>query len=165
MGSPNGILILHALKAEAIGDLLADPLWDNALLAQVSPCIFELVLRYLLAGDINKAGFREHILSIQPPQLRQNAMTLAQQFIEEGRQEGRQEGMQKGMLIGQIRAIQEVLGVPLTPENTLFGTSLSDLEEMLAELKPQCSRAASMPSSVFPNLVPAASTINPQPIP
>ena len=43
--------------------------------------------------------------------------------------------MQKGMLIGQIRALQEVSGVPLTPENALLEMSLVDLREMLSELK------------------------------
>ena len=97
-GTPAGIMILRAMKAERVAALLADPVWDEALLVQIPRETLELLLRYILNADIDKAKFDLRVSSIQASETKTTAMTLAQQIRQEGRQEGRHEGRQEAIL-------------------------------------------------------------------
>ena len=92
-GTPESTLILRAMKAERIGDLLADPVWDSALLPEVARDLFHMLLRHMLASDIDKTGFERKIQTIENEQRKTEAMTLAQQYREEGLEKGRMEGI------------------------------------------------------------------------
>ena len=94
-GNPAGMLALRLLKAARLGELLADAVWDDALMREVPPEAFETMLRYILGADLDRRGFSDRLERLRSP-LRNTAMTLAQQLIEEGRQEGRQEGLAEG---------------------------------------------------------------------
>lgn len=88
-GTPAGILILRALRAELFHELLSDEVWDEALIERVPREIFEWVLRYILSrGDIDKQAFHHRVKELHSASLQQTAMTLAQQFKHEGREEG-----------------------------------------------------------------------------
>ena len=80
-------------KAERLGSLLEDPIWDEELLIQVPPELLEMVLRYILTRDVDGDGFEARINKIGDPQVRSKAMTLAQVYRQEGRWEGRQESL------------------------------------------------------------------------
>ena len=100
-GTPAGILILRVLKAERVDQLLNDAVWDESLITQVPLPVFEFLLRYILAADIDKNQFMTKVRHIQNPATRQNAMSLAQQLRLEGRQEGRQE-------MGAVLALRQI---------------------------------------------------------
>jgi len=83
--------VLRALKAEPIGRLLDNAVWDNNLLAHVSRRLFDRFIPYV---------FRK-IHGVRNQAHRTSAMTLAQHLRQEGRQEGIQEGFKTGELKGR----------------------------------------------------------------
>lgn len=136
-GTPTGIMILRVLKAERLGELLANPVWDEKLLGQIPQEILELILRYILGADVDKEGFNNRIIEIQQPETRIKAMTLADQFRLEGRleglQTGRQEGHQKGRREGLKEAILSnlVIRIGPVPEGLAEAVrQIVDLEQM-----------------------------------
>lgn len=92
-GTKAGVFVLRAMKAERLGALLDDTVWENELIVQVPPEIFHMVLRYILGADVDRAGFEDRVRRIGNRKLRKDAMTLAQVYRQEGRQEGRQEAI------------------------------------------------------------------------
>jgi predicted transposase/invertase (TIGR01784 family) len=90
-GTAGGILVLRAMKAERLGRLLDDLVWDENLMRLTPLELLQKVLRYVLAADVDKRGFEDRVKALSDPQTRSTAMTLAQQYHQEGRQEGRQE--------------------------------------------------------------------------
>ena len=109
LGTPMGILTLRALKAEKLQALLDDPVWDESLLIQLPSASFEMLMRYILDRDLDKPAFRRRLKTLRNPKLSKNAMSLAEQFRQEGRQEGHQEGHQEGILKGRQQGHQEGL--------------------------------------------------------
>jgi predicted transposase YdaD len=118
LGTPMGILTLRALKAEKLQALLDDMVWDESLLIQLPSASFEMLMRYILDRDLDKPAFRRKLETLRNPKLSKNAMSLAEQFRQEGReetrslaeqfrQEGRQEGHQEGILKGRQQGHQE----------------------------------------------------------
>lgn len=105
-GTPAGILVLRTLKAERQGDLLGDAVWDEPLLAQAGRDLFERVLRYLMGGGVDKDAFRRRLERVAEPEIRTAAMTLAEQFIQEGLEEGLQEGIEAGHRTDILAALQ-----------------------------------------------------------
>ncbi len=88
-GTPAGVLTLRVMKAERLGMLLDDPVWDEDLVAKASMELFEQILRYIAsAADLDKPAFFERLRKVNDERIRQTAMTLEQQFRQEGRQEG-----------------------------------------------------------------------------
>jgi len=87
-GTAAGIYALRVMKALKLDQLLSDPIWDQALIAAVPLDHFLLVMRYMLATDIDREGFKSRIIDINEAQTSTAAMTLAEQLIQEGRQEG-----------------------------------------------------------------------------
>lgn len=90
-GTSAGIFVLRAMKAERLGELLENSVWEEELAIQVPQDLFLMVLRYILDADVDKEAFVTKLEELQEPEIRSKAMTLAQQFRQEGRQEGRQE--------------------------------------------------------------------------
>jgi predicted transposase/invertase (TIGR01784 family) len=119
LGTPMGILTLRALKAEKLQALLDDTVWDESLLVQLSPACFEMLMRYILDRDLDKPAFRRRLKTLHNPKLSKNAMSLAEQFRQEGirkgrqqgRKEGRQEGHQEGLIFSKQQAILEALEI------------------------------------------------------
>ena len=112
VGTPSGILILRALKAERVQKLLDAPIWEEGLLAQIPREIFERVLLYIFShGDVDKDAFARKVESISSAAIQSTAMTLAQQFRQEGRQEGLSQGLSQGRLTALQEDVIEVLAV------------------------------------------------------
>ena len=118
LGTPMGILTLRALKAEKLQALLEDIVWDESLMIQLPPSSFEMLMRYILDRDLDKPAFRRRLETLRNPKLSKNAMSLAEQFRQEGREETRslaeqfrQEGHQKGLIFSKQQAIIEALEI------------------------------------------------------
>jgi predicted transposase/invertase (TIGR01784 family) len=103
LGTPMGILTLRALKAEKLQALLDDPVWDETLLIQLPSASFEMLMRYILDRDLDKPAFRRKLKTLRNPKLSKNAMSLAEQFRQEGRQEG--------LIFSKQQAILEALEI------------------------------------------------------
>ena len=67
----------------------------------------ERLFRYISARDIDRNAFRETLNGLHNKNLKDKAMTLAEQW----RQEGMEEGMEKGMEKGREQAQQSVIDV------------------------------------------------------
>jgi predicted transposase YdaD len=122
LGTPMGILTLRALKAEKLRALLDDLVWDESLLIQLPSASFEMLMRYILDRDLDKPAFRRRLKTLRNPKLSKNAMSLAEQFRQEGReetrslaeqfrQEGRKEGRQEGLIFSKQQDILEALEI------------------------------------------------------
>ena len=105
-GTPEGIVTLRALKAEPIGELLGDAVWDEALLFSISEGGLERILRYILNADVNVSLLEERIGKIRTKPLQTKTMTLADQLRQEGKLEGKLEGKKEGLTEGQLRAFR-----------------------------------------------------------
>ena len=75
--------------------------WDEALLSTVPTELFHLIVRYILAADVDTHAFMHTLSSIQNPATRFTAMTLADRLRQEGLLKGRQEG--------RLEALQEAV--------------------------------------------------------
>ena len=119
LGTPMGILTLRALKAEKLQALLDDTVWDESLLIQLPSASFEMLMRYILDRDLDKPAFRRRLKTLRNPKLSKNAMSLAEQYRQEGirkgrqqgRQEGHQEGRQEGLIFSKQQDILEALEI------------------------------------------------------
>jgi hypothetical protein len=126
LGTPMGILTLRALKAEKLRALLDDLVWDESLLIQLPSASFEMLMRYILDRDLDKPAFRRRLKTLRNPKLSKNAMSLAEQFRQEGREEtrslaeqfrqegrkeGRQQGRQEGLIFSKQQDILEALEI------------------------------------------------------
>jgi hypothetical protein len=77
------------------------------LLIQLPSASFEMLMRYILDRDLDKPAFRRRLKTLHSPKLSKNAMSLAEQF----RQEGRQEGHQEGLIFSKQQDILEALEI------------------------------------------------------
>jgi predicted transposase YdaD len=108
-GTPDGIFVLRVLKAEPIGRLLGNAVWDNNLLANVSRRLFDRFILFLLArtDTIDRPRVFRKIEEVRNPALRTSAMTLAQQL--------RQDGIQEGSLAASRQSVLEALDLRFGP--------------------------------------------------
>lgn len=97
-GTSAGIFTLRAMKAERLGELLTDRVWDEGLMGQISLDAFLMVMRYIADAGIDMEGFLNKVEGIREAGFRREAMTIAQQLRQEGRQEGRQETLKANIL-------------------------------------------------------------------
>ncbi len=119
VGTPAGILTLRVLKAEREEKLLGNEVWDESLLARVPREIFEMALLYIFSNaNIDKKGFTRRVKTLKSGEIKDAAMTLAQQFRQEGREEGLEETMtlakkfrQEGRQVALQEDVIEVLSV------------------------------------------------------
>jgi len=133
-GTSSGIFVLRAMKAERLGSLLEDPVWEEELLLRVPPELFEMVLRYLLCREIDRDAFEARVNLLGDTQIRSKAMTLAQVYRQEGHLEGRQEGLQKGRQEGVLDALVLRFGaVPDGVRGSVF--SVNDDSKLRALLR------------------------------
>ncbi len=108
-GTPEGILTLRSLKAEPLGELLCSKVWDRDLITSVSHEWVERFFRYVLNANVDREAFRARVFSQESTILTSAAMTLAEQFRQEGRQQGQQEGRQEGEVYSRRQALLDVL--------------------------------------------------------
>jgi predicted transposase YdaD len=77
-----------------------------------------MLMRYILDRDLDKPAFRRRLETLHNPKLSKNAMSLAEQFRQEGREEGRQEARslaeqfrQEGLILSKQQDILEALEI------------------------------------------------------
>ena len=120
LGTPAGIITLRVMKAERIAKLLDDPVWDEALMIQLPREIREFIIRDILDAGVDKDAFDHKIARITQPEIQSSAMTIAQQFRQEGRQEG--------LWVGKILALEELMGLAPTDAQALAPLAIPELE-------------------------------------
>jgi predicted transposase YdaD len=87
-GTPDAVLTLRVLKAEQMGQLLGEEVWDRAVFAAVQRETMEWVLRYLIyAADIKVRDLDAEVTKLNLPQTQRSFMTVAEQLIQRGREE------------------------------------------------------------------------------
>jgi predicted transposase YdaD len=91
-----------ALASNIDWDRLDEAVWDESLLLHLPKETLELLIRYILNADIDKAAFDRKVQNVSHSDVRTTAMSLAQQLRQEGRQEGRHEGRQE-LVIENLR--------------------------------------------------------------
>ena len=131
-GTPEGILTLRSLKAEPLGELFHDLVWDRAVITGVSREAVERFFHYVLNANVDTEVFRAKVVQQESRNLTELAMTLADRFRQEGRQEGRMEGRQEGITSLQ-KALFEVLDIRfgLVPEGlTETLSAVCDLDRL-----------------------------------
>jgi hypothetical protein len=128
-GTPAGIMILRTMKAQRASELLTAPVWDEPLLAQLPSDIHELLLRYILASEIDIPAFDRRVKMLHQKDLKQRTMTLADQLIEQGRQESFQ-ALREGMV-----ALREGIMALLEARFGLLPTGLSEAIEAIENLE------------------------------
>ena len=127
LGAPAGILVLRTLKAERTGQLLGAEVWDEALIRRAL-ATFEMILRYVYGqADVDKTAFARKVAALHSPTIRDAAMTLAQQFRQEGRQEG--------LWVGKILALEELMGLAPTDAQALAALAIPELERRYEALR------------------------------
>ncbi len=137
-GTPLGILTLRLLKAERTGDLMGGAVWDEALLRKLAHAHLPRILHYIFKlADLDTATIEQKIRTLKTIAIRRTAMTVAEQYIQKGRNEGRQEGRHEGVLIGRIQLLQSLLGQKETPTKVLAKQSLARLRALQASLEAQ----------------------------
>jgi hypothetical protein len=116
-GTPDGIFVLRVLKAEPIGRLLGNAVWDNNLLAHVSRRLFDRFISFLFArtDPIDRPHFIRKIHRVRNPALRTSAMTLAQQLRQEGFATGKQEGRLEERTHSRRQSVLEALDLRFGP--------------------------------------------------
>ena len=90
-GTRAGIFVLRTMKAERRGELLGEVVWEEDLILGIPRELYQMVLRYILAAEIDRDAFENRLNQLRDPELRTDAMTLAQVYRQEGRQKSRQE--------------------------------------------------------------------------
>jgi hypothetical protein len=138
-GTPDGKLALRVLKAQPVGELLGDSVWEASLLKKVSRELLETLIRYTHNEDVDKEQFWLRLRTLLRADLHPDTMTLADKIRAEGREEGREEGLEQGRLEGAFRMLCDLLeerfgGVPGGLCELLGGIrSLSRLEQLLRQ--------------------------------
>jgi len=114
-GTSEGVLALRSLKAEPLGELLHNLVWDRAVIAGVSREAVERFFYYVLNANVDREVFRAKVVEQESKNLTELAMTLAERFRQEGHQEGRQAGRQEGEIHSRRQALLDVLEVRFAP--------------------------------------------------
>jgi predicted transposase/invertase (TIGR01784 family) len=128
-GTPEGILTLRSLKAAPLGELLDNSVWDREIITGVSHEAVERFFRYILNANVDRRGFDANVTRLHSERLTTFAMTLAEQFREEGLQNGLKKGRQEGRQEGEIHSRRQAL---LDVLEARFGELPAGLVEALA---------------------------------
>lgn len=101
----------------------------------ISVSLFHLSLLYAVHAEVSiDVEAIAHKLT-RNPELHTEAMNTAQQLIQKGRQEGRQEGRNHGEWCGQLKLLQRIMGLPVTPDEELIQLDADDVKERFQALE------------------------------
>ena len=84
-----------------------------------------------------KEGIREGLEKGRKAGLKKGKQEGLKEGLKEGKQEGLKEGVNKGELIGEIRATQRFLRLPVNALEELVSKPETELQELLRELTAQ----------------------------
>jgi hypothetical protein len=151
-GTPEGVLTLRALKAEPVGELLSDPVWELRTLEMISGAARERFFRYMCAREQSRDAFLDRLARLEAcPTLKSEFMTIAEQLRAEGSREawekGREEGRNEGVLGAKRAAVQRALElrhgtVPKRLSERVFSVGSADALDILLEAAICCSSVA-----------------------
>jgi len=144
-GTPDGCLVLRALKAQPVGELLSDAVWDPILLKTASREILETLIRYTHNEDVDKEHFWSRLNSLSRNDLSEQTMTLAEKFREEGREVGREEG-RRAVLQNLVRVVCDLLEIRfgVIPEGLCEEVNQIDDASKLQELHREAALCTSL---------------------
>ena len=128
-------VVLQLMKLARQKELLRFFQWLAGFPAKELPDnLLGLMLIYALHSDsdLDAQGIY-HTLSSNP-ELKKNAMSVAEKLKAEGRVEGRVEGQDKGLWIGKIQAFEEFLNCPISSNDALGTMDLEELESRHGDL-------------------------------
>ncbi|MEI6871933.1 MAG: Rpn family recombination-promoting nuclease/putative transposase [Verrucomicrobiota bacterium] len=97
-GSAAGVLSMRALRADALGELLHAMVFDETLLLRASESAVERLFRYISSRDLDRNDFRKNLNKLRNSDLKEKAMTLAEQWREEGREQGMESEAQRSVI-------------------------------------------------------------------
>ncbi len=83
--------------------------------------------------NIDSQQYKQTLRSVFPTQFEPGS--LADRLLIQGREEGREAGLERGKLAGKVQMLEELLGVPPTPDAELESADLAALTARLAELQ------------------------------
>ena len=131
-GTALGTITLRVLKAERTGELMSELVWDEDLLLELSPSHLERILRYIVGvGEFDKTTIEQKLTTLKANAIKENAMTIAEQYL----QQGRIEGQEIGQLIGKIQLLEDLLGRVATPTEVLASRTVADLQVLHDSLR------------------------------
>jgi hypothetical protein len=116
-GTPDGIFVLRVLKAEPIGRLLGNAVWDNNLLANVSRRLFDRFIPYVFArtDPIDRPRVFRRTNSVRNQAHRTSAMILAQHLRQEGFATGELKGRLEERTHSRRQSVLEALDLRFGP--------------------------------------------------
>ena len=88
-------------------------------------------------ASLDNEYFQSLLSRIDETQIKTEAMTLVEQWLEKGRQEGFEEGRLEGRIEGQINLMERLLGKRESNAQELSNMSTEQLEQMLKQLEEQ----------------------------
>jgi predicted transposase YdaD len=105
---------------------------------RLPPDLLRLAILYALHADAS-LDVKEITRNLEAnPELQKTAMSVAEQLISQGRAEGRIEGRAEGTWIGKLHALEELLGIPVTPRDELAQLAPAELEKRYRERQRDC---------------------------
>ncbi len=118
-GTPEGVLALRVLKAEPVGELLSEAVWEAKVWRKLSWAALYRLMRYIVARAKSGEAVLRRIEKLKEPRLKEAYMTIAEQHWAEGRvaghaaghAAGREEGIREGGLGEKRRAVLRALEI------------------------------------------------------
>ena len=114
-GTAEGVLALRVLKADAVDELLSDPVWEAEKWTAISLDALSRLVRYICSRDLEREALTRRIHRLEAPKLEETLMTIAEQYRAEGRAAGHASGHaaghaaghEAGHAVGHAKGIQE----------------------------------------------------------
>jgi predicted transposase/invertase (TIGR01784 family) len=146
-------MILHLMKLSRKRQVLQFFRWLAETLIDPTPDdLIRRMLLYAIHSDSDLDTEKIYHSLASNPELRNNAMSLAEKLIakgrdeglergiEKGRVEGRSEGRSQGYWMGRIQSLEEFLDLPQSSQETLSAMDLADLEALHQQLHREYQR-------------------------
>ena len=106
-GTPEGILALRVLKADAVGELLSEPVWKVEEWRKLSGAALYRVMRYIASRNRDREALWHQIEQLKEPRLEEAYMTITEQYWAEGRAAGHTAGHTAGHAAGREQGLRE----------------------------------------------------------
>lgn len=137
-GSAEARLVQALLKAAMEKELLSWVEWALPLLrALQSPDMLRALFLYAAnaESDLDLQQLAARVSFERAPQVAETIMSIAEKIRIEARSEGRSEGRVEGALIGQLQALQRLLGQPELPADSYLKSTPAELAQHVADLE------------------------------
>jgi predicted transposase/invertase (TIGR01784 family) len=142
-------MILQLMKLSRKRQVLQYFRWLAETLLEPAPKdLIRRMLLYAIHSDSDLDTEKIYHSLASNPELRNNAMSLAEKLLTkgrvegrvEGRSEGRVEGRSEGYWIGRIQSLEEFLDLPQTSQDALGAMSIAELEACHRQLHGEYQR-------------------------